>query len=170
MKGATLRSRVETARQELLDAIDGLTPEQLLEPGVVGDWSVRDVLQHISLWEAELVRLLLHVDRGRRPGGERFSGKIDVDALNARWHEETRHRPLQSVLDDFHGVRRQSLRWLDQLSDDDLTRVRPEAWLRGRPLWRWIAEETFEHDQEHAEQVRQWRQARGRPGASARKE
>ncbi len=125
----------------------------------MGDWSVRDVLQHISLWEAELVRLLLHIQRGRRPSGERFSGPIDVEALNARWHEETRHRPLDSVLDDFHGVRRQTLRWLDDLSDDDLTRVRPEKWLGGRPLWRWIAEETYEHDQEHAGQIRAWRTA-----------
>jgi uncharacterized protein (TIGR03083 family) len=158
MNRSEIVSALESARRELLEAIDGLTPEQMARPGAVGEWSVRDVLQHISLWEAELVRLLLHVKKGRRPGGERYSGEIDVDALNARWHEETRHRPLERVLDDFHAVRRQTLRWLDEFSDDELTRPRKAEWLRGEPLWRWIADDSFEHDQEHAAQIRAWRE------------
>jgi uncharacterized damage-inducible protein DinB len=155
-----LLSAMASARAELLEAIAGLSDEQLLEPGVAGPWSVRDVLQHISLWEAELVRLLAHVEQGRKPIGERWSGNLDLDALNAKWHAETADRPLDRVQDDFHAVRRQTLRRLETLSDGDLERVRPQAWLRKRPLWQWIAEETFEHDAEHAAEIRAWRRAR----------
>jgi uncharacterized damage-inducible protein DinB len=151
---------MESARAELLEAIAGMSDEQLLEPGVVGPWSVRDVLQHISLWEAELVRLLAHVEQGRKPSGERWSANLDIDALNAKWHAETAGRPLDRVQDDFHAVRRQTLRRLETMSDNDLERVRPQAWLRKRPLWQWIAEETFEHDREHSAEIRAWRRAR----------
>jgi len=156
-----IRSALETSRAALLDGIDGLSPEQLLKPKAVGEWSVRDILQHLSLWEAELVRLLVHVDQGRRAVGESFVPHPDFDSLNARWHAETQDRPLERVLEDFHGVRRQTLRWVDELSEDDLRRIRREAWLHNQPLARWIAEYSYEHEAEHLQAVRAWRQATG---------
>ncbi len=150
-------TELSAARGQLLDAIDGLTPEQLLVNGVVEGWSVRDLLQHLSMWEAELVRLLAHLEQGRRPTGEALGASPDFDSLNARWHEETKDRPFERVLEDFHGVRRQTVRWIEMLSDDDLTRRRPETWLHGNPLWRWIADYSFEHEREHTAQIRTWR-------------
>ena len=153
-------TELDASRKGLLDAMDGLTPAQLLEHGVVDEWSVRDVLQHLSLWEAELVRLLAHVEQGRRPTGEALSLHPDFAAINARWQAETRGRPLERVLEDFHGVRRQTLRWVERLSNDDLTRPRSETWLHGNPLWRWIADYASEHESEHTHQIRAWRAMR----------
>lgn len=149
--------QLHRARAHLLDAIDGLTPAQMTAPGAVGEWSVRDVVQHLSLWEAELVRLLLHLDRGRKPVGGSFVPNPDFDAINARWHSETKDRPLDRVLEDLHAVRRQTVRWVTEMSPEDLTRKRPEAWLRGRPVWKWIAEYSFDHEKEHTEQIQVYR-------------
>ena len=148
---------MEESRAALLDAIDGLSPELLVMYGVVEDWSVRDVLQHLSMWEAELVRLLAHLEQGRRPTGEALVASPNFDSLNARWHAETKDRPFGRVLEDFHAVRRQTARWIQMLADDDLTRHRPETWLHGNPLWRWIAEYSFDHEREHTDQIRTWR-------------
>lgn len=149
---------LHATRASLLDAVEGLTPEQLLEPGAVGEWSVRDVLQHLSYWEAELVRLFVHLDQGRRPTGGSFVPHPDFDALNARWHAETKDRPLDRVLEDLHAVRRQTLRWISESSEEDLTRKRPEPFLRGLPLGKWIADYTFEHETEHTAGLRTFRQ------------
>jgi uncharacterized protein (TIGR03083 family) len=143
-----------SSRAQLLDSIDGLTPGQLTAPGAVEEWSVRDLLQHLSLWEAELVRFLLHLDRGRQPVGESFVADPDFDAINARWHAETKDRPLDKVIEDLHGVRRQTVRWVTEMSPEALNRKGPETWLRGRPVWKWIAEYAFEHEKEHTEQIR----------------
>jgi hypothetical protein len=159
MNKQEILAELEAARASLVDAIDGLTPEQLLQHGVVEAWSVRDLLQHVSLWEAELVRLLAHLDQGRRPTGEALAPHPNFAKLNARWHAETKDRPLEDVLADFHGVRRQTVRWIQKLSDDDLTRVRPEKWLHGNPLWRWVADYSFEHEREHTDQIRAWRRS-----------
>jgi hypothetical protein len=156
-----LRSALETTRAALLDAIEGLTPEQLVLPKAVGEWSARDILQHLSLWEAELVRLIARLDQRAKIVGPSFVPNPDFDALNTRWHAETKDRPLERVLEDFHGVRRQTLRWVAESSDDDLTRLRPEAALRGQPLWRWIADYSFEHEAEHTDAIRAWRSATG---------
>jgi len=162
MSKQEIRSALEASRSALLDAIDGLTPEHLQHPKAVGEWSVRDILQHISLWEAELVRLLVHVDQGRRAVGQSFVANPDFDSLNARWHAETKDRPLDRVLEDFHGVRRQILRWVDELADEDLTRIRREAWLHKQPLARWIAEYSYEHEAEHTQAIRAWRERQAR--------
>jgi hypothetical protein len=152
-------SALEASRANLLDAIDGLAPEQLLAPKAIGEWSVRDLLQHLSTWEAELVRLMMHVQQRRRPVGPSFVPSPDFDAINARWHAETKDRPLERVLEDFHAVRRQTARWVKEFSEDDLTRARPDTWLGGRPLARWIAEYSYEHEREHAEAIWAWRKA-----------
>jgi len=172
-----LLTGMESSRAEIVEAMAGLSDEAMLEPNVVGAWSVRDVLQHISLWEAELVKLLVHVQQRRRPAGERWSGKLDIDALNARWHAETLDRPLDRVRADFAAVRQQTQRRLNELAEADLTETRAFPWLKGRALWQYVFEDTIEHDREHAEQIRAWREARGieargneRPGASSRKD
>lgn len=156
-----IRTALDDSRAALLDAIDGLSPDQMLAPNAVGEWSVRDILQHLSLWEAELVRLLVHVDQRRKPVGQSFVPHPDFDSLNARWHAETKDRPLERVLQDLHGVRRQTLRWVDEMPEEDLRRVRPEPWLDRRPLARWIAEYSYEHEMEHTQAMRAWRKAAG---------
>ena len=57
---------IQAARQRLLNAIDGLTDDQMMRPGVVGIWSVKDTLGHIVAWEAELVTTLSRLDQYRR--------------------------------------------------------------------------------------------------------
>src|SRR4030067_895632 len=116
MNKQQLLAEMESARAEIMEAIAGLSDEEMLKPDVVGTWSVRDVLQHISLWEAELVKLLVHAQQRRRPAGDRWSGKLDIDALNARWHAETRDRPRDRVRADFAGVRPQTQRRLNELA------------------------------------------------------
>lgn len=153
-----LRTSLEESRADFLRAIEGLSSEEILEPGVVGEWSVRDVIQHLSIWEAEAIQLTVHVRRGLRPPSERF--KLAPDVLNAKWHAATRNRPLARVLNDFHGVRKQMLRQVAELADSDLTRPPTLPWMKGRPLGDWIAGDTFLHEREHTQEIRAWRAAR----------
>ncbi|MEP7190540.1 MAG: maleylpyruvate isomerase N-terminal domain-containing protein, partial [Roseiflexaceae bacterium] len=45
-------------RAELLTAISGLGEAVLDRKGVIGDWSVKNVLAHIAAWEAWVVQAL----------------------------------------------------------------------------------------------------------------
>lgn len=161
MTRAELRAELERSRASFETLIEDLTEGELLQPGAVGEWSVRDVLQHLSIWEAEAIQLIVGFRRGRRPPSERFTG--EVDSLNAKWHAATRDRPLDRVLADFHAVRKQTLKQIEDLTEDEVSRPKPFPWLKGRPLAEWIAEDTYLHEQEHAEQIRRWREGLGRP-------
>jgi hypothetical protein len=154
MTKAELLAALQDARAKMEAAMEGLTEAQMVDPGVVGDWSVKDVLSHITAWEAELVTALAKAKRGLSPQLQSWS-QSDIDALNAKWHKEHKNRALDQVLEDFRGVRQQTLRHLEALTDEELAETKP--WLRGTRLFEFIQGDTFEHDLEHAEHIRAWR-------------
>ena len=60
--------RLARAWEELRDSYAGLSETELLEPGVTGAWSVRDIIAHVTWWEEEaLIHLPLIVAGGRPP-------------------------------------------------------------------------------------------------------
>jgi len=151
---------LEDQREAFLEAIDDLTDEQLEQPGVVGDWSIKDLMFHLTMWEAELVKLLWQAAQGVQPTTAHFS-KLSVDERNAAWSAQAGDRTLDQVIDDFAGVRKQTSRRVTAFKDKDLEDPQRYPWLKGHPLWVWIAEDSFKHEAEHIVQVLQWRQNLG---------
>jgi hypothetical protein len=156
MTNDELLDALEDERENFLKAIDGLSDEELQEPALAGGWSVKDVIIHISAWEAELVKLLWQVKQGEPPSTVHFSN-VEVDARNLEWFTAYHDRPLPRVLDDFAAVRKQTVRRVEGLNDEDLNDPQRYTWLKGRPLWEWVAGDSFEHDAEHAAQIKEWR-------------
>ncbi len=152
---------LEDEREKFLDAIEGLSEAQMQEAGVCDDWCVKDILFHLSMWEAELVKLLWQAARGQRPTTAHFSGTpTPVDQINAAWLEKGRQRSLDQVMEDFQSVRKQTSRRVSAFSDKMLSDAQRFDWLQGRPLWEWVAGDSFEHEAEHADQIREWRARR----------
>ncbi len=162
MEKMEVLTALREGRERFLQAIEGLSEEMMDEPGVNGDWSVKDVMAHLTRWEAELVKLLWQARQGITPSGPAVSATSqEVDELNARWFKEDRARLLPQVLEDFRGVRTQTIRRVEAFSEEELSNPKRFDWLGGVPLWKWIAIESFEHDEEHLSQIRTWREQRG---------
>ncbi len=142
------------SRANMEAALAGLSDAQLTDPGAMGEWSVKDILSHLTAWEAEAVTVLAKAKQGRKPGRIPWAD-AEVDALNATWYKENRSRPLDRVLADFRGVRAQMLRQVESFTDQDL--VEPRPWFENRALLEMIKAETFEHEAEHLPHVLAWR-------------
>lgn len=145
---------MQESRAELDAALAGLSEAQMVDPGVMDDWSVKDILAHFTAWEAEAVTLLAQARAGKQPRA--VHSAQEIDDLNARWHKENKHRSLERVLADHAGVRKQMLRQLAGCSDQDLNQPRP--WLKGKALVEWVKTDTFEHEAEHLAHIREWKQ------------
>lgn len=161
MNQAEIIQQLNEEYELLMDAIKGLTNEAMLEPGVNGDWSIKDILTHISAWEAELVKLLWQARAGKKPTTIHFNQDQDVDSTNLIWYNERKDRPLQVVMEDLQAVRKQTLRRVAEFNDRELNDLQAFKWLRGYPLWEWIASDSFKHGPEHITQIKAWREARG---------
>ncbi len=161
MEKAELISTLKTGRDDFLKIIQGLSDQVMETPGVVEQWSIKDVLIHLTRWEAEIIKLLWQAKQGTSPTTAHFSG-IPVNDIKQWWYEESRSRALKIVMDDFLGVRKQTIRRVADISESVLINPEQYAWLNGKPLWEWVAEDSFEHEEEHGEQIEDWLSRQGK--------
>jgi hypothetical protein len=160
MKKAEIIAALKGGRSNFMDAIQGLSEQDIGTQIASDDWTVKDIMVHLTRWEAELVKLLWQSRQGITPSTVHFSQE-SVDDINARWYEESQSRPLKTVLIDFQGVRSQTIRHVEALPEKTLTDPAVFAWLKNVPLWKWIAEDSFDHEAEHESQVRAWKANKG---------
>jgi len=150
---------LEESRKQFLGALEGLDENDFTEPGVVGAWSIKDVLYHLTMWESEMVKLLWQASQGQEPSTAQLSGE-DPDALNSAWAIQGADRALETIMEDFHSVGKQAIRRVNELQKEDFEDPERFSWLDNQPLWTWIAQDSFNHEKEHSEQILAWRAAR----------
>lgn len=152
--------REENGRWEaLLDQID---PARMDQPGVNGDWSMKDLVAHLTGWNRWLVARLRAAGRGEpKPPPPWPADLQSEDEVNAWIYEANRGRTARGVLDESQQVIQQLLAVLGGLPED--TRMEA-AQHQGRTyllVWcgdeRFPASEFFDHfHDDHEPDVRAW--------------
>jgi hypothetical protein len=145
----SLRELLDGARADLMAAIDGLTPEQMTSP-VIGDWSAKDILAHISSWEQQVAVDLERVRDEFTPALAQFREQ-DVDRWNELLMGLRRTFSLSQVLYELGHFRQAMLQRLGQLEERHLS----SGYV---PATCMIA---AGHDRDHAGQIREWRAREG---------
>jgi hypothetical protein len=156
MKKETILSALSDSRKKFLSLLEDFSPQEMEIKGVIEDWYLKDLLVHLTRWEAELVKLLWQAKAGIQPTTVHFS-QDNVDIINERWFQESKSRPFNIVWNDFSGVREQTLRRVKEFSESQLNDDKLYSWLGGRPLSEWIAGDSFDHEAEHARDIRAWK-------------
>lgn len=152
MKKSDIQDKLDEERERLLVALEPLPDEALLEPGAMGDWSVADILAHLTAWESEMVTGLMQINQGKTPK-KMIAAFGDVDGYNARRYEENKGRDIDRIFDDLQGVRVQLEQWLDEFSDKDLSDPNRYKWSEGITLAHIIKENSYGHEAEHTPQI-----------------
>ena len=140
-----LTRRVERAWADLENSYAGLSEAEMTLSGVAGEWSVKDVLAHITTWEDEALKHLPTVAGGGRP--PRYASTGGIDAFNARSFEAKRSQTLSEVLDELDKTHARLLEYIaatpeHQLSPRFVSRLRLDA---------------YGHYRLHAAAIREWR-------------
>jgi hypothetical protein len=65
----------------------GLSDSQLMEPGVMGNWSVKEILAHVTTWEEEALKYLPVISR--RKTATLFCQVRRIGAFNAQMTERS---------------------------------------------------------------------------------
>lgn len=146
-----LLKRLERAWQTFKESYAGLSDAQLLEPGVMGDWSARDIIAHVTWWEEEALTHLPLILAGGKP--PRYSVKYGgIDAFNAQMTELKRHLSLSEVLRQQDDTHRRLIEFIQNVPEDQFIQ---ETRFRHR-----LRLDTYSHYPLHAEAIREWREQR----------
>jgi hypothetical protein len=150
MDRQAILKKLDQAWTAFKESFADLTESRLTEPGVTGDWSVKDILAHVTTWEEEALKYLpLVLAGGHPPRYVRYGG---IDAFNAKMTAEKRDRSLNEVLtqlDDIHH------RLVDLVRSTDETQFRSDTRFRRR-----LRLDTYSHYPQHAAAIREWRKLR----------
>jgi hypothetical protein len=146
---AQLLHRLDSAWTAFKASYAGLSEARLLEPGVSGTWSVRDILAHVTTWEEEALKHLPSILEGRRP--PRYSVSYGgIDAFNARTTQEKAELSLPDVLRQLDETHQRII---------ELVRRAPETLLtRETRFRRRLRLDTFSHYPKHMVAIQRWRE------------
>ncbi len=151
MDRSQLLKRLDKAWEAFKESYAGLSDSELMEPGVTGAWSVRDIIAHVTWWEEEaLTHLPLILDGGKPP---RYSVTYGgIDAFNAQMTEQKRNLSLSEVLRQRDDTHRRLIDFIQSAPEDQFIR---ETRFRHR-----LRLDTYSHYPKHAEAIRKWREQR----------
>ena len=146
MNRAQLLKRIEGRWEVLQQTMQGLPEKAVMEPGVVGRWSVKDLMGHVTTWEREALTHLPTIMRGMRT--PRYGG---VDPFNARESAKKQGFPLDEIRRQMADAHEELLAFLADVPEEHFA---TETRFRGR-----LRLDTYGHYGEHASQIAAWRQA-----------
>jgi hypothetical protein len=155
MTKALLLEKMDAARAAWEAVLAEVPEERMEQPGVAGEWSVKDVVAHATAWQhktaLDCLRRGLH-DPDYAPDA---SEEIDGEEQNQLFYEQHRDRPLADILAEDRQVYAEIIERVTALSEEDLLEPERYAWADG-PLWQYVSGDTIAHYPEHAEGIRAW--------------
>jgi hypothetical protein len=119
-----------------------------MEPGITGNWSIRDILTHVTTWEEEALKHLPTILKGEKP--PRYSVTYGgIHAFNATMTEKKRGLSLAEVQHELEDTHRRLVAFIKSVAEDQF---RSETPFRHR-----LRLDTYSHYPKHADAIRRWR-------------
>jgi hypothetical protein len=156
---------LDAARREWEETLAQVPANRLDEPGVVGEWAVKDIVAHVGYWErwsgghvsaAMNGATATHTDLY---GVEHLPDEVAAmseDEFNQWTYDQFHNRPaLQTLMEEQQHYRRLYFS-LRAIREADLMAPGRFAWTRDSAVWDYVRGNTVEHWAEHAQSIRDW--------------
>jgi hypothetical protein len=143
-------SEFQQANQEWDSLLGQIPLERMTHPGAAGEWSVKDIVAHITWYENEMVVML----RERALAGSPLWQKL-LDERNALIHARISYLSTDDVLKEAQQAHAEVWRLVQQLSEDELNYA---AYFKDMPPEdhprQYIVSNTYEHYRDHLPDLR----------------
>lgn len=135
-----------TNYEKLQAEIAKLTPEEMVEAGTVGEWSVKDVLAHLYEWQRMVRSWYAIGKRGENPitPSEAYTWK-EIPALNQHIYETYRDIELDNITEKLATSHAETLREIDGMSDEELFTPKIYKWTKSTTLGSYYTSATSSH-------------------------
>ena len=147
--------QLEAEHRELEEVISSLSTEQITKEHIFDDWTMKDVVAHISAWNWEVVKGIDEGLQGQKP----WYVQADEDEFNAQTIKKRKNWSWEDVLQEWKDSWGALLKRVERLSDDEWRYQIPHTWPDGTPL---TIGSLFDYEYEganheggHAKQIRE---------------
>jgi hypothetical protein len=143
---ADLLGLIRKERKALEKQIATLSLEQMTDPGVLGEWSVKDVLAHLVEWEQMFLGWYRAGQDGEVPHTPAEGYKWNqLPALNQMIYERYQGCSLEEVSGLFESSFREIFHTVEGMTEDELFQSSCYAWTNKHALVGWIESNTSSH-------------------------
>jgi len=155
MTGPRLAEILRTERAQWNTLLAQVAPEQMETAGAVGDWSVKQLVAHLTWYEGAIVEgaesaLATGTFKRRRPEG------VSMDDMNARIASESQNRPPSEVLAEADSVFERLLTLIEVVPEPLLNDPRVLGLPQDMVPWMGVANNSYAHYREHEPDLRAW--------------
>ena len=160
---ATFIEKMEKEHQLLVQSIAKLSTDDLLAPATCGEWSVKDVMAHITEWEQRILGWYRAGLRGENPKTpDADFGWDQIDDLNHATYLKHRKDALPDVRAAFEHSYQELLEAVNAMSEEALFEPNQFAWTSEYILADLIIDSTSKHYRGHNKDILAWQRARGK--------
>jgi hypothetical protein len=155
MTGARLASILQDERTRWNALLAQIPANRMEEPGVEGDWSVKELVAHLTWFERRVVESagqILQTGTFTRPD----RNGMTLDEWNAHLAAESRTRPLGEVLAEANQVFDQLLAVVSACPEDILNDPRRLGLPEDFVPWMGVANNSYAHYREHEPALHAW--------------
>jgi uncharacterized damage-inducible protein DinB len=117
----------ESDHQKLEDIVSKLTEEQLLTERVQGNWTVKDIIAHISAWNWELITQTDFVLSGKKP----WYANVTEAEFNSRAIRERKSWSLEKILSEWRESFTALVTRMRELTENEWRFRLEEEWPEG---------------------------------------
>jgi hypothetical protein len=157
MRKQQILNKLEHAWVAFKGVCTGLTDEQLVEPGVTGDWSVKDILAHLSAWERLFLDWYSAGVQGTASAESPVGmGKKAIDSLNQQIYDQNQSLSLDDVLAEFRASHEQIMIIIGAIPESDMFAHSHFAWTGRLTLADYITGNTCNHYAWANSQITHW--------------
>lgn len=130
----------------LLRYLETLTEEQMTQGNIIGEWSVKDVLCHLSAWEQMFLSWyqLGKVGDVTHTPAEGYTWR-QIPELNQCIYEQFRHQGLALTLEKFHSSYEEILAAISHMSQKELFTPHYYQWTKSTTLGSYAVSATCSH-------------------------
>jgi hypothetical protein len=159
--GSELRTellhQIDLERRKLEKTLESLAPPAMERPGVVGIWSVKDLLAHLAAWEGFFLSWYRAGVRGETPEipAPGFTWK-QMHQLNEQVFREHRLHSLEDVQAWFYRSYQEIRQVVDDIPEKDLFEPGRYPWQGKHPLAGFIKANTCNHYRWANTKIRDW--------------
>jgi hypothetical protein len=135
---------IQRGDAEMLRYANALTDAERAEVGTPDHWAPKDILAHMAAWKLHIAEIIAAGRAGDAPPVE-----LDYNDVNAGLFRKYRNSAWYEILALMNQAQHAMLAQVAGLTEANMTDLRRFPSTEGRPMWRRIVGNCFQHPLEH---------------------